>query len=117
MDGDISDEGRPCAAKLMARFTTRVELDGNPSRQDYNNLHQAMKRAGFSRFITGGDGKNYRLPHAEYDCTSGGDIQQIRSVAHNAASSVWSSVQVLVTAGDAAWSGLAEATPAEMAAA
>jgi hypothetical protein len=44
----------------MALFTTRVELH-NASYSDYETLHAAMERRGFSRRITSDSGKTYRL--------------------------------------------------------
>jgi hypothetical protein len=34
---------------------------------DYDTLHAAMEHQGFSRLITGDDGRTYQLPWAEYD--------------------------------------------------
>jgi hypothetical protein len=98
----------------MANFMTRVELNGSPTWQDYENLHAAMKRAGFSRLIAGSDGKIYRLPHAQYSRTTHLTLQDVRDQAHAAARSVWDSVQVLTTEGNSAWVGLHAATQAEV---
>jgi len=99
----------------MARFTTRVQLDGYPKEEDYTKLHQAMKRKGFSRFIASTDGTTYRLPHAEYNLVADRTIKQVRDNAVAAAESVWNDIQVLVTEGTRSWHGLKEATTAEVA--
>ena len=62
--------GTKASCVPMSRFTTRVQLNGNPTDEDYEKLHKAMKARGFSRVITSDDGDHYLLPHAEYDCTS-----------------------------------------------
>lgn len=100
----------------MARFTTRVQLNGNPSEDKFTDLHWAMKRKGFKRFITGSDGKTYHMPHAEYNRISDAPINQVRDDAWEAAKSVWNDVEVLVTKGTRSWNGLKEATAAEVAA-
>jgi hypothetical protein len=81
----------------MARFTTRVQLNGEPSRRNYEALHFAMKKKGFLQIITGRDGMEYQLPHAEYNCESDLPIQQVRDAAREAAKSVWPDVDILVT--------------------
>ena len=52
----------------MSQFTVRVELHG-AQWVDYETLHAAMERQGFSRVIKGPDGRTYQLPSAEYDGT------------------------------------------------
>jgi hypothetical protein len=101
----------------MALFITRIELNGNPTWQDYDNLHKAMKRAGFSRLITSNDGAVYHLPSAEYSRSVDLTTAQVRDQAHIAAKSAWNDVQTLTTQGDSAWNGLRPATPAEITAA
>jgi len=101
----------------MSLFMTRIELNGSPSWQDYENLHKAMKRAGFSRFISGSNGVTYHLPHAQYSRQATLTISEVRDQAYAAASKVWNSVQALTTEGQSAWNGLREATPSEVAAA
>jgi len=51
----------------MPYYIARVELRGTPSGTDYDNLHDAMQKAGFLRTITIAD-KNWHLPAAEYAC-------------------------------------------------
>jgi len=101
----------------MANFMIRIELSGSPTWQDYENLHKAMKRAGFSRLITGSDGIVYHLPHAQYSRTTNLPVSDVRDQAQAAAMSVWSSIQTLTTEGSSAWIGLRQATPAEVTAA
>jgi hypothetical protein len=99
----------------MARFTTRVQLNGEPADEVYEALHRAMKAKGFSRFIAG-DGRVNHMPHAEYNRVAETTIEAVRDDARAAADSVWSNSQVLVTEGSRAWIGLKEATAAEVAA-
>ena len=49
----------------MTNFTVRIELHG-ADEADYENLHEAMERRGFVRWIES-DGGRYRLPTAEYN--------------------------------------------------
>lgn len=100
----------------MAKFTTRVQLDGYPKEEDYNKLHKAMMQKGFSRFIKADTGNVYRLPHAEYNRQADISIEQVREDAKAAAQSFWNSVQILVTEGNRSWTGLKQATSAEVAA-
>jgi len=65
-------------------FITRVELRNSAKEEDYNELHRAMKQAGFTRTIEEG-GKTYRLPTAEYNRTDGLTIQKVLSRAKAAA--------------------------------
>ena len=100
----------------MARFTTRVQLNGYADEDDYTNLHAAMRSEGFSRFIENGDGKVYHMPHAEYNRVGDVTRDQVLKDAKTATSSVWSDFEILVTEGTRTWHGLKEATPAEVSA-
>src|SRR5436189_153800 len=51
----------------MPRFTTRVQLYGDPEWSDYQRLHAAMKRKEFTQTIKDNGGIEYELPHAEYN--------------------------------------------------
>lgn len=81
----------------MSKFTTRVQLDGNPTWQDFDNLHAAMRRQGFTQTITDGDGVEYELPHAEYNREGSLTTSQVLDEAKAAAGSVWSDFRILVT--------------------
>jgi hypothetical protein len=93
----------------MAQFTIRVELhDGQWS--DYETLHAAMNRQGFSRLIRGNDGRSYQLPWAEYDGTAALTSMQVLAIAQSAANTTGKRNSILVTeARNRAWSGLAVA--------
>jgi hypothetical protein len=84
----------------MAKFTTRVQLNGNPSWDDYNNLHAAMRRKSFSQAITSDEGVEYHLPHAEYDREANMTRSQVLAAAKEAATPVWDDFSVLVTESD-----------------
>ena len=92
----------------MPKFTTRVELhDAQP--KDYENLHAAMEKKGFSRTITDKDGVVYHLPPAEYnyETTSNLSAADVRDKADAAASSVWKSFGIITTKSESrAWQGL-----------
>jgi hypothetical protein len=90
----------------MSQFTVRIELH-EAQWADYNTLHAAMACHGFSRLITGDDGRTYQLPWAEYDSTRNLSSLQVLGIAQNAAASTGKKNSVLVTeAKNRAWSGL-----------
>ena len=90
----------------MAQFTIRIELH-DAQWSEYDTLHAAMERQGFSRLITGDDGRTYQLPWAEYDGTSNLTSVQVLGAAQTAANSTCRKNSVLVTeAKNRAWSGL-----------
>ncbi|MCE7949960.1 MAG: endoribonuclease GhoS [Xanthomonadales bacterium PRO7] len=92
----------------MSRFTVRVELHG-ATEADYQQLHAAMSRGGFSRVIEGSNGVSYHLPTAEYDYSSTETVSQVRDRAYAIACTVKQNPAVLVTEGGCAWKGLATA--------
>ncbi|RQZ40052.1 DUF2622 domain-containing protein [Burkholderia sp. Bp9099] len=91
----------------MASFTTRVEL--HDENADYDDLHEAMKKRGFSRTIVGRNG-TYHLPNAEYDYESGSETaEDVRKKASEAAATVTKNHGVLVTeVTRRVWLGLTE---------
>jgi hypothetical protein len=90
----------------MAQFTIRIELH-DAQWPDYDTLHSAMERQGFSRLIAGDDGRTYQLPWAEYDGTANLTSVQVLGAAQTAANSTGKKNSVLVTeAKNRAWSGL-----------
>jgi hypothetical protein len=94
----------------MARFTVRIELH-DAQWADYDTLHAAMERQGFSRLITADDGQRYQLPWAEYDGTANITSMDILGIAQSAANSTGKRNSILVTeAKSRAWSGLATGT-------
>jgi hypothetical protein len=80
----------------MAKFTTRVELH-DATDNDYERLHSAMERGGFTRLITSGDGNVYRLPWAEYNFEGNSSCSDILDGAKRAASTTGCTFEVLVT--------------------
>lgn len=89
----------------MSRFTVRVELHA-ATEADYQRLHAAMAKQGFSRIITGGDGQRYHLPTAEYDYNALETTSQVCDRAYAIASTIKQNPAVLATEGGAAWQGL-----------
>jgi hypothetical protein len=79
----------------MARFTTRVELHDEES-SDYDKLHKAMERKGFTRTIVVGD-TTYHMPNAEYNYDGEATRDQVREKAVEAAKTVRPKFDVLVT--------------------
>lgn len=93
----------------MATFMTRVELKGSPSAKTYEDLHEAMKGAGFTRTIVGKNG-TYHLSHAEYRFDDGqqdNPSAAIMGIARAAARTVQPNIEVTtVKYSEAAWDGL-----------
>lgn len=93
----------------MPRFTTRVELH-NGDADDYETLHDAMERKGFSRTIAGGNGRTYQLPTAEYNFDGDGTRESVLGKAQKAADSTGLKHSILVTeSAGRTWSGLDDA--------
>jgi hypothetical protein len=90
----------------VPQFTVRVELH-QASLSDYQNLHAAMERQGFSRLITADNGKSFRMPWAEYDGSATLTTQQVRDIARNIANTTGKPNAIFVTeANSRAWIGL-----------
>lgn len=90
----------------MANFTVRVELH-QAALADYQVLHAAMEKQGFSRLITADDGQTYHLPWAEYSGSGKLNSEQVRDIARTAANATGKNNAVLVTeAQTRAWVGL-----------
>ena len=99
----------------MASFTTRVQLNGRPTADDFEKLHKQMRRRGFSRFIEASDGKTYRLPHGEYNREESVTRDTVREDAKAAAAAVSNDFEVLVSEATArTWYGLKLATQADL---
>jgi hypothetical protein len=93
----------------VATFTTRVELH-RAYEDDYEVLHAAMERRGFSRQITSDAGKTYHLPTAEYNYSGSKTRDQVLDLAKAAASETNKQHAVLVTESSGrTWSGLKQA--------
>jgi hypothetical protein len=98
----------------MASYTTRVQLDGYPTSEDYEKLHREMKKRGFSRIIQSDQGQAYWLPHGEYNRVGDATRGTVRDDAKAAAASVSNDYQVLVAEAVArTWFGLKKATALE----
>ncbi len=90
----------------MAMFMTRVELHAAYS-SDYDKLHEAMKRQGFTTTITAGDGTVYALPTAEYHYVGQATQAQVLEKAKAAANSTGKSFGTIVTESNGStWDGL-----------
>jgi hypothetical protein len=82
----------------MANFTTRIELYGSPTGEDYEKLHAAMGKEGFKRTMKWeGDDTVYHLPNAEYNLGSDLSSEEVKDKAVKAAATVWKNFGVLTT--------------------
>lgn len=80
----------------MAKFTTRVELHDAKTWADYDKLHAAMEKEGFTRTIKFGD-VLYYLPTAEYNRSEELTKEQVLESAKRAANSTGHKFCILVT--------------------
>jgi hypothetical protein len=94
---------------FMADFTVRIELH-DAQWNDYERLHAAMERQGFTRLITSDEGRRYQMPWAEYNGVGSFTSMQVLNIAQAAASTTGKRHAVLVTeATSRAWVGLQKA--------
>lgn len=72
----------------MAKYTVRIELH-DADEKDYVDLHAAMEKAGFVRWIEGDSGNRYQLPTAEYNLTGTAlDGEKVKNLALKVANSI-----------------------------
>jgi hypothetical protein len=91
----------------MANFIARVELH-KANGDDYEELHANMAAKGYSRTITGSDGKTYQLPTGTYVVRST-NVNQATALqaAKEAASATGRNYSIIVADwSDATWGGL-----------
>jgi len=68
----------------MASFIVRVEIL-KPKARDYEELHKALGDRGFKRSVQGPDGKEYKLPSAEYLYIGEASVEFVRDIVANTA--------------------------------
>jgi protein-disulfide isomerase-like protein with CxxC motif len=80
----------------MANYLARVELH-NAKYEDYETLHEAMRKRGFGRIIVANDGKKYQLPTGTYVVEkTNATLEQAYSAAQAAATETGKSFWVIV---------------------
>lgn len=90
----------------MALFLTRVELH-DATHAHYANLHEGMKKSGFSRLITGDNTTTYHLPLAEYSYSGTESAATVMNVAKNVANLTGCSNAVITAeCNSLSWNGL-----------
>jgi hypothetical protein len=93
----------------MPKFLVRVELHGGEW-NDYDTLHSEMAGLGFSREITGADGRTYQLLTAEYVIRSSSGLEGVRALAAQAAKKTGLKFGIIAAEySRSAWVGLAPA--------
>ena len=94
----------------MPQFTVRVELH-EAKWGDYDTLHAAMAKKGFSRVIVADDRRTFHLPWAEYDGAADLTSMQVLEIAKIAAKETGRRNAILVTESKSrAWFGLQPAS-------
>ena len=67
----------------MPNYAVRVELEGYPTREQYDALHALMARRGFYQHVDGVDSqqhqKRFNLPHAMYYGSSASGCADVRT--------------------------------------
>lgn len=80
----------------MSTYTIRVELHSDVY-SDFETLHSAMQREGFSQLITSDDGITYHLPRAEYNISTTKNRSQVLEATKQAVQSTGETAEILVT--------------------
>ena len=83
----------------MAKYIVRIELH-SATGVDYDNLHEKMKKAGFSVTIPATDGNNYQLPTATYYADTNQTKDEVYDVANTIANSVKTKNWIVVVKSD-----------------
>ena len=90
---------RKCQIQLsgeaMANFTIRVQLMGDPSSDEYDQLHNEMSSLGFRRTVKGAS-RVVNLPHGLYYGSSDRSASVVRDTVAAAAKRVQPKVKVFV---------------------
>ena len=85
----------------MAQMFIRIELRGDPSKQDYDNLHAYMEKNNWYRKIIGSAGES-TLPHAMYQGSSENGASSIAvALKKGVEANVWTRAIVLVISAQA----------------
>ena len=93
----------------MAKYLVRVELHA-ATWDDYEVLHAEMADRGFSREVTGGDGRTFQLPTAEYVIRTDAELESVRALAAQGAQTTGKKFGIIVAEySRSAWVGLAHA--------
>jgi hypothetical protein len=90
----------------MAKYTIRVELEGSPTREEYDSLHLKMKNLGFLQTVPGvqdGQSVTVKLPTGLYYGESVYIPSKVCSDVYAAAKSIRKVIGVF-TAQTATWS-------------
>ncbi len=89
----------------MPRFTVRIELYNGSNGADQKALDGAMTEQGFTRVIRN-EGKQFRLPTAEYRMLGDRSRAQVCRRARAGAASIEKDCGILVTEGQCSWHNL-----------
>jgi hypothetical protein len=84
----------------MAKFTIRVQLMGDPTSDEYDQLHDQMSSLGFKRTVKGttrdGASTLVNLPHGLYYGLSVDSASAVRDNVSRAAKKIQSKIKVFV---------------------
>jgi len=91
----------------MEKYTVRVELHSDQYVPDFETLHDAMRKEGFSKLITSVSGEVYHLPRGEYNILTNKNRSQVLDSAKRAVNATGESAEILVTeSAGRLWDGL-----------
>ncbi len=92
----------------MSAYTVRIELHSDVY-SDFETLHNAMFKQGFSTLISSDGGITYHLPRAEYNISTQNNRSEVLKLAERAVVTTKKTAEILVTESvGRTWSGLAE---------
>ncbi|MFS2138551.1 hypothetical protein [Duganella sp. Dugasp56] len=90
----------------MTTYSIRVELH-DATWEHYYALHEKLNKIGVVTHITADDGKNYKLPPAEYAADTNADAQTVLNAVYGVAEGVRKNPAVFVTkSAGRMWQGL-----------
>ena len=82
---------------MASRFTTRVEIVGGGTPDEYTRLHAEMLQRNFVRTIVSDSGVKYELPQAEYNFEGDTTRQNILELSKAAVSSIGKTARILIS--------------------
>jgi hypothetical protein len=90
----------------MPKYTIRVELEGRPTREEYDKLHQRMQSLGFSQTVNGVQGDKsvvVQLPTGLYYGASDNETSKVSQNVYDQARAIRKVICVFVARTDT-WS-------------
>lgn len=88
----------------MDHYAIRIELNGKPSADTYQRLHEVLASMNVYRLIWGDGGQLYEMPHATYVASSALEAEAVRDIIVRNVQPIWQNCDIIVFRyRDAAW--------------